>query len=98
MPAKVYPIEGLEADPQHVSEGATKMYVIFQEMMEEKKWTILDAFMIAHSFHKMVLLAVMVRWRLDSIEPEKTLHLADMTWRNAIQQIKKNLKQKDPHS
>lgn len=90
--AKMYRVEGLEADSEHVNEGTVHMFQEFQKVMEEKQWSIIDAFMIAHSFHKMVVLSVMARWSLDGFEPQKTLHLADMTWRNAIQSLLKNVK------
>lgn len=96
MAKKVYPIEGLEADPERVTQGATHMFQHFQEYMVEKEWSVIDAFMIAHSFHKLVVLQVMAMWSVDGLAPEKTLHLADMTWRNAIQSIVKNLKPTPP--
>jgi hypothetical protein len=96
MPKKAYRVEGLEADPEHVTKGTTHMYKQFQKFMEENKYSVIDAFMIAHSFHKMVVLSVMARWRLDGFEPEKTLHLADMTWRHGLEAVRKNLKAPPP--
>lgn len=89
MPPKVYPVPGLEANPDHVQEGTTALYKAFEELARVKQYSIIDVFMIGHSFHKVVMLNVMARWQADGVPPETTYHLADMTWRNAIRQLTK---------
>lgn len=95
MPKKAYPIAGLEADKETVDVHTNWLVNEFNKHAAEHQLGMLDVFMIVHSFHKVIVYNIAARWVLDGFAPEKTLHLADMTWRKAIESLGRSFKAQD---
>lgn len=59
------------------------------EYVKDNQVTLIDAFMTAHNVHKRVVDDIAKRWSIDSFPVDRTYRLADMTFRQAMRELKR---------
>lgn len=78
---------------QEVVEDGTKYLAdrFIEYVQEHKDITLIDVFMMCHSFHKLIVNDVAARWELEGIEASKTYQMADLTFRQAMRDLRRRL-------
>lgn len=88
MTDTVQPGQGLTADTNRVDYITNSLLQRLDELLAENKDTsILDMFMVGHSFHKVVVTRVALQWARGEIPIEKTFKMAEITWHKAMREL-----------
>lgn len=82
----------VSADPVQVR----KIVIFLLEAMtlyaKSEEFTLMDAFMGIHSFHKLNVMNTANRWESEGSTPaHQTIYMADVTWRTAMRDLKRRL-------
>lgn len=60
-------------------------------LKEHPGTSFIDAFMAMHSAHKIVISNIAANWALQGVPEEKTYRMADMSFRQAMRELRSNL-------
>lgn len=79
----------IKADQKIVTELTLFMEQGLKTWLKEHPETrLLDVFMAAHSLHKVIIFEVAKRWAMEGVPEKKTYHMADLTFRRAMRDLR----------
>lgn len=79
----------LKGDPVKIQAATDYLIDRFEEYAKENELSLADVFMCGHNVHKIMVKNVAKRWSLNKMAEVKSYTMADMTWRQAMRELKR---------
>lgn len=87
-PAVVTDGKNVVSDSNIVNPSTEALLGVISAYMIENKIRFIDAFMIMHNLHKIMISAIAQDWEPQGIPKEKVFRMADMTFRKAMREMR----------
>lgn len=80
-----------KGDKEKIEAFTDYLWKQFVEYTQEHETTLIDALLVGHSLHKIVVMEIAAKWELEGHRAERTIRMSDQTWRLAMKDLKNRL-------
>lgn len=80
----------IKADMAKVNSAVEELLPVITAYMVSKEMSIVDAIMVVHNVHKIIVKGIAEEWEKQGIPYEKTLRMADMTFRSSMKELRRS--------
>lgn len=82
--------ENIKANLEKVNPAVEELLPLITAYLTSKDMSYVDVFMVVHNVHKFIVKGIAEEWERQGIPMEKTLRMADMTFRNSMRELRRS--------
>lgn len=80
----------IKANLEKVNPAVKELLPVVTAYMASQEMSVVDAFMVIQNLHKFIVKGIAEEWEKQGIPMDKTLRMADMTFRNSMRELRRS--------